>query len=159
MGRGAGSGQGHTRQCQYFESVRVRLISAQLRGGSSDPPAGVGGDNAKKGHHREGVEITGDDVTDGFSGRIGTGCKRRLLIEGENVGLRGESLRKAVQQRANERSGHQKIQGAESSASGNAMRCERGRAKEGRLRSQPPESVAKIAGLGLAGGAIVHRAT
>jgi len=122
----------------------------------SDPPAGVG-DNAKKGHHREGVKIIGDDVTDGFSGRIGTGCKRRLLIE--NVGLRGESLRKAVQQRANERSGHQKIQGAESSASGNAMRCERGRAKEGRLRSQPPESVAKIAGLGLAGGAIVHRAT
>jgi hypothetical protein len=39
------------------------------------------------------------------------------------------------------------------------LEVRRGRAKEGRLRSQPPESVAKIAGLGLAGGAIVHKAT
>jgi len=53
MGRGAGSGQGHTRQCQYFESVHWAEAMGESDSGAvawrieSDPPAGVG-DNAKK---------------------------------------------------------------------------------------------------------------
>jgi hypothetical protein len=47
------------------------LIAAQLRGGSRVIRPQASETMQKKWHHREGVKIIGDDVTDGFGeGRV-----------------------------------------------------------------------------------------